>query len=167
VTGLLGAKSSTYEDISTTATISLHIARESRDHVAFCDSFGMEAEPPSACTRYILDVGLEENFTKLWIAAVACLVGYGEVGLWLACESKRFMVQGELVVTAGNPYKRWMDVYGGKEYQDAVRLGIEALEGRIAKDPPPRKRYEEWETVWETCVKLEIAFWDMAMTLLY
>jgi hydroxymethylpyrimidine/phosphomethylpyrimidine kinase / thiaminase len=175
-TRLLSAKSSTFEDISAAAAISLHIARESRTHVTFCNSFGitieqLEAEPESAAlgayTRYILDVGLEGDSIKLWIAVVACLVGYGEVGLWLARESKRSKEEDKWVVTEGNPYKQWMDVYNGKEYQDAVRVGIETLESRIAKDPPSRKRYEEWSTIWETCVKLEIAFWDMAMNLSY
>ena len=175
-TRLLGAKSSTYEDISATATISLHIAHESRTHVAFCNSFGitleqLEAEPESAAlgayVRYILDVGLEGDSIKLWIAVVACLVGYGEVGLWLGREGKKSKEEGGWIVTDENPYTRWMDIYNGKRYQDAVRVGIEGLEDRIAKDPPSRRRYEEWATVWETCVKLEIAFWDMAMNLSY
>ena len=173
---LLGAKSSTFEDISAAATISLHIARESRSHVVFCNSFGitleqLEAEPESAAlsayARYILDVGLEGDSIKLWIALVACLVGYGEVGLWLARESKKSKEDGGWVVTEGNPYKQWIDVYNGKEYQDAVQVGIEALESRIAKDPPSRKRLDDWATVWETCVKSEIAFWDMSMNISY
>ena len=50
---------------------------------------------------------------------------------------------------------------------DKVRVGIEALESKIAKDPPSRKRLEDWATVWESCVKLEIGFWDMSMNISY
>lgn len=28
------------------------------------------------------------------------------------------------VVTEGNPYKQWMEDYGGEHYQNAVRVGI-------------------------------------------
>ena len=173
---LLCAKSTNFEDISAAAAISLHIARESHNHVVFCNSFGitldqLETEPESAAlsayARYILDIGLEGDSIKLWIAVVACLVGYGEVGLWLAHESKKSKEEGGWVVTEGNPYKQWIDVYNGKEYQEAVRVGIEALESRIADDPPSRKRLEDWATVWETCVKSEIAFWDMSMNISY
>ena len=173
---LLSANSSTFEDILAAATISLHTARESRSHVVFCNSFGitlkqLEAEPESAAlgayARYILDIGLEGDSIKLCIAVVACLVGYGEVGLWLVHESRKSKKEGGWVVTEGSPYKQWMDVYNGEEYQGAVRVGIETLESRIAEDLPSRKRLEDWDTVWETCVKLEIAFWDMSMNISY
>lgn len=65
-------------------------------------------------------------------------------------------------------------VDNGEEYQGAaaVKMGIERLESRIAKDPPSRKQYEEW-ALWRwfgfisTCVKLELSFWDMPMNISY
>jgi len=41
------------------------------------------------------------------VAVAACLLGYGEVGLWLEYESQR---QGSEVYLGGNPYKRWVEV---------------------------------------------------------
>ena len=108
MTRLLGAKSSTFEGTSAAATGQRNIARESRTHVASRNSFGisleqLEAGPGSAAlgayVRYITDVVLERDPTKLWIAVVASLVGYGEVGLWLACESKKSKEESGWAVT--------------------------------------------------------------------
>lgn len=55
------------------------------------------------------------------MAVAACLLGYGEVGLWLRKEVQR---PHSWVVTEGNPYRQWMDDYGGAHYQGAVRIGI-------------------------------------------
>ena len=57
------------------------------------------------------------------MALAACLLGYGEVGLWLKREAAR---PNSWVVLEGNPYRRWIEDYSGKEYQAAVRLGIGA-----------------------------------------
>lgn len=59
--------------------------------------------------------------SKLIMAVAACLLGYGEVGLWL---KKEAMKPKTWVVIEGNPYKQWMDDYGGEHYQNAVRVGI-------------------------------------------
>lgn len=58
------------------------------------------------------------------MAVAACLLGYGEVGLWLRKEAAR---EGTWVLTEGNPYQQWMDDYGGEHYQAAVRVGIGAF----------------------------------------
>jgi hypothetical protein len=57
------------------------------------------------------------------MALAACLLGYGEVGRWLAAEAAR---PGSWVVSEGNPYKAWMDEYAGAGYQGAVREGLGA-----------------------------------------
>ena len=57
------------------------------------------------------------------MALAACLLGYGEVGLWLRKEAQR---PGTWVKTEGNPYKTWMDDYASEWYQNAVRVGIGA-----------------------------------------
>ena len=67
---------------------------------------------------------------KLTMALMACLLGYGEVGLWL----KRHAIQGDSlpseekwVVLDGNPYKKWIDDYSGEWYQGAVKTGLGVL----------------------------------------
>ncbi|KXN80916.1 hypothetical protein AN958_06833 [Leucoagaricus sp. SymC.cos] len=91
---------------------------------------------------------------------LACLLGYGEVGLWLKKEAAK---EGSWVVLENNPYKRWMDVYSGEHYQQAVKLGLDVIEARAQADPPSSLRLEEWRTVWERCTLLEKGFWDSAM----
>ena len=58
------------------------------------------------------------------MALLACLLGYGEVGLWLKKEATK---EGSWVVTENNPYKQWMDDYSGENYQLAVKLGLGML----------------------------------------
>ena len=55
------------------------------------------------------------------MAVAACLLGYGEVGLWLKKESLK---PNTWVLTEGNPYATWMEEYGGENYQEAVKRGL-------------------------------------------
>lgn len=96
------------------------------------------------------------------MALLACLLGYGEVGLWI----KKMAVLGRHgFVLEGNPYSHWIDDYAGAMYQEAVRLGLGVIEECAAEDPPSTKRYGEWCDVWQKCTRLEKGFWDMAMKL--
>ena len=97
------------------------------------------------------------------MALAACLLGYGEVGLWLRREAAQ---PDSWVVTAANPYAKWMDDYGGQDYQNAVKTGLGVIEELAALDPPSPQRFEEWRTVWRRCAMLERGFWDMALHLL-
>ncbi len=53
------------------------------------------------------------------MAVASCLVGYGEVGLWL-----RRRVETGQAKLEGNPYRRWMEDYSGPEFLAAVDRGI-------------------------------------------
>jgi hydroxymethylpyrimidine/phosphomethylpyrimidine kinase / thiaminase len=57
------------------------------------------------------------------MALAACLLGYGEVGLWLQREAKRPQSWAKL---EDNPYKAWIEDYAGEKYQAAVKVGIGA-----------------------------------------
>lgn len=123
--------------------------------------------------------------SKLTMALMACLLGYGEVGLWLKKQSE---MTNSWVVLKGNPYRQWMDEYAGEAYQNAVKIGLglstnisrflsfceelmydsvraDAIETMVMVDPPSEARFSEWRSIWERCIKLETAFWDMAMEL--
>lgn len=115
------------------------------------------------------------------MAVAACLLGYGEVGLWLKKEAAK---PNSWVVLAGNPYLKWIESYSGEDYQIAVKNGLgmsavlqsvvgayngvftEILEAMAVEDPPSPKRFQEWCTIWGRCTLLEKGFWDMAMGLL-
>ena len=111
------------------------------------------------------------------MALMACLLGYGEVGLWLKKEASK---PNSWVVLEGNPYQGWMEEYAGEGYQGAVRLGlgmlyrsfrmwtdcgIETIENMATNYAPSRRALAEWKSVWQRCTRLEKGFWDMAMNL--
>ena len=60
---------------------------------------------------------------KLIMALAACLLGYGEVGLWLKSEAAN---PNSWVKLDGNVYLKWIEDYSGPEYQAAVTLGLGA-----------------------------------------
>ena len=65
----------------------------------------------------------EGDAASLLMALAACLLGYGEVGLWLQSEAKR---PRSGIKIEDNPYKRWIEDYSGEGYQAAVKVGIGA-----------------------------------------
>ena len=70
-----------------------------------------------------MPLALEGDAASLLMALAACLLGYGEVGLWLQREATR---QQGWVKLEDNPYKTWIDDYAGERYQAAVKIGIGA-----------------------------------------
>ncbi|KAH8995894.1 hypothetical protein EDB86DRAFT_2921246 [Lactarius hatsudake] len=168
---LLVAKSSAYADFAAAAEIVLAVVRESEMHVAFSAQWGvdpaeLESTPESpACTAYgayIMDVGMQGDAASLLMALAACLLGYGEVGLWLMREAER---PQSWVRIEDNPYRKWIEDYAGEGYQAAVKVGIEKIEALAVHDPPTHKTLEHWKTIWGRCTRLEKGFWDMAMEL--
>uniref|UniRef100_A0A8H7Y4U1 Uncharacterized protein n=1 Tax=Psilocybe cubensis TaxID=181762 RepID=A0A8H7Y4U1_PSICU len=169
--GLLAAKSTSFGWIRSATETILNVLHEIGNHKTYCSTFGiteaeLESTPESAATTsygaYIMDVGLQGDSMKLVMALTACLLGYGEVGLWL---KKQASTKNSWVMLEGNPYKHWIQEYSGSMYQDAVRIGLETIESYAVADPPSAQRLKEWQTVWERCTRLEKGFWDMAMQL--
>lgn len=106
----------------------------------------------------MLDVAQQGTVLDTYVAVLSCLIGYGEVGLWLAHR----VDTGEAVLD-GNPYRRWMEDYAGDEFIGAVRRGIANLERRVAEDPPSEQRLEHLTAIFRECVKLERNFWQMGV----
>ncbi|KAI6017536.1 Phosphomethylpyrimidine kinase-domain-containing protein [Pisolithus microcarpus] len=168
---LLAAKSDNFAPILAATRIVLHIAKESSMHTSYCAQWGitkeeLELTPESSTTTaygaFLLDTGLQGDTMRLIMVLAACLLGYGEVGLWLKREAQK---PNSWVVWEGNPYLKWMEDYSGEDFQNAVKVGLETIESRAAADPPSASRYAEWLAAWERCTDLEKSFWDMAMNL--
>ena len=130
---LMAAKSTSFTAISAAMESVQGVLQEiSTNHQAFCTRWGvsekeLEETPESTATTaygaYIMDVGLQGDAIKLNMALSACLLGYGEVGLWLIEESKRpdsWVVLDEEL----NPYVPWIREYSGEMYQKAVEIGL-------------------------------------------
>ncbi|KAG8898698.1 hypothetical protein FRB99_007220 [Tulasnella sp. 403] len=109
---LLVAKSSSFGPIASSAQTILHIVQETGMHASYCESWGVsrdellatpESVATSAYTTYLLDCGLRGDDLTLIVALLACLLGYGEVGLWL----KRMSLDPSSGIrTEGNPYQK-------------------------------------------------------------
>ncbi|KAH9939574.1 Phosphomethylpyrimidine kinase-domain-containing protein [Amylocystis lapponica] len=170
--GLLAAKSATFPAIdSATRTIG-NVIREVSMHREFCAQWGIseaeldatrESPATTAYGAYLLNVGLQGDASRLVMALAACLLGYGEVGLWLKREAAR---ADSWVRLEGNPYVKWIEDYSGEWYQSAVKVGLGTIEALAVVDPPSPARLEEWRGVWEECTRLERGFWDMSLGLL-
>ncbi|ORY32141.1 putative phosphomethylpyrimidine kinase [Naematelia encephala] len=160
----LGAfKAQTFSEIEAFTDIAKHVVMESSMHVEFCESFGIslselqatpESAPNAAYSRYILDVGQSGDILDLYVAVASCLVGYGEVGLWLRKHGAKL---------EGNPYRRWIEDYSGPEYFGAIQRGITNLEQRIVAEGVGEGRMKRLEGIWQECVKLERDFWEMGL----
>ncbi|KAK1217678.1 trifunctional hydroxymethylpyrimidine kinase/phosphomethylpyrimidine kinase/thiaminase [Marasmius sp. AFHP31] len=187
--GLLAAKSTGYPQIASATQVILNILTELETHKSMSAKFGISvedldnAEEGIATTGYggyLLTIGLEGmragfshfetevgrdspgDSTKLLMAVLACLLGYGEVGLWLKRQAGE---PGSKIQLEGNQYRTWIEDYSGEMYQNAVRVGLETIEEHAEKDPPSLARLEDWLNVWKRCTELEKGFWDAAMKL--
>ncbi|WVQ79760.1 phosphomethylpyrimidine kinase [Cryptococcus sp. DSM 104549] len=167
----LGAyKADNFEDIEAFSQITMHIAKESSMHVAYCEQFGITLEqlqstPESpncaAYARYVVDIGTQGDILELYMGVFSCLVGYGEVGLWLKGQVEKGNAKVE-----GNLYGKWMSDYSGEDFLGAVNRGIANLEKRVALDPPSPERLAKLTKIFHECVRLESGFWDMGLNLI-
>ncbi|EJD48646.1 thiamin biosynthesis protein [Auricularia subglabra TFB-10046 SS5] len=169
--GLLAAKSHSFAGMSAAALTIQAIVSEKSTHEELCAAYGVSQEvlrstPESPATAayggYLLDVALTGDAGAVLVVLGSCLVGYGEVGLWLVNQAK----EGKSSIKVdGNPYQRWIEDYAGDVYQKAVTVGIEALEHMAADAPPSAAKLNEYKYIWHKCTRLEKGFWDMAMAL--
>lgn len=131
-------------------------------HIDYCKEWGiseqqlLEEKESSACvayTRFVLDRGLSGDLAELHAALAPCMMGYAEIGSWL--------MEQPFTKLEGNPYRKWIDMYASKEFQDAISLEKEVLE-RLCADLP-----ESWlsrvKKTFGTATRMEVAFWDMGL----
>ncbi|PWW78506.1 hypothetical protein C7212DRAFT_293581 [Tuber magnatum] len=157
---LAGYKSASIAGISKTASIVQYMVAETALHLDYCSRFGLtqsqveEAEESLACTaytRFVLDIGMSQDFFALQVAMAPCLLGYQEVALRLAKEGKK----------DGNIYWEWVESYSGKDYGEAVVRGRELLES-FAQDVGV-KRIGELLAIFAKATKMERNFWGMGL----
>jgi thiaminase len=68
-----------------------------------------------------VEICLLGDHARLSVALAACLLGYGEIGLWLKEEAR---APNSWVRWDDNPYLKWMEDYSGDDYQKAVKVGL-------------------------------------------
>jgi hydroxymethylpyrimidine/phosphomethylpyrimidine kinase len=160
---LAAYKSTNMRDINRSAEIVRHIDRETSLHISYCEEeFGISREDMTsteehqACvayTRYVLDIGHQQDYFALQMALLSCLIGYGAISerLFKDPSTKR----------EGNRYWKWICNYVAEDYVEAVKLGKELVEKEARKTSVAR--LEELVAIFIMGTKLEAGFWDMGL----
>src|SRR5437868_13131779 len=103
-------------------------------HVEYCRGWGLseaelavEPEAPEtiAYTRFVLDRGVAGDRLDLEVVLAPCMIGYAEIA------SER--MANAATRRDGNPYREWLDMYAGAEYQDLARDCAAALDEQFVR----------------------------------
>jgi thiaminase/transcriptional activator TenA len=101
--------------------------------------------------RYVLDRAQTGDALDLTVTLSACLAGYAEVGLRLCADpATKF---------DGNPYRDWIETYGGEAYLSLARDGLASLQ-ELSQFYGGEARYPALLKQFRQAVRLEAAFWD-------
>jgi thiaminase/transcriptional activator TenA len=164
--GLAVYKSDSLADMrAAAATVTALLDVEMKLHVEFCAGWGlgeaeMEALPEAtatmAYTRFVLERGMAGDVLDLHTALAPCVVGYGEIGRELANDPATKL--------EGNPYRPWIEMYAGDEYQEVAGDAIAQLD-RLAEIRLGPGRFDALATTFAQATRLEAAFWEMGLRL--
>lgn len=133
-------------------------------HVTYCEKWGLtesdlENEPEDfgtvAYTRYVLDAGMTGDLVDLYAALAPCSIGYAVIGKALLEESK--------TVLEGNPYRSWIELYGGEEFQSGVAAGAEYFDQLLAEIDINSQRGQRLIHIFKTATRMEVAFWQQGL----
>ena len=132
-------------------------------HRDYCRSWGIapetleltrEARANMAYTRYVLDAGLSGDLLDLLAALAPCVVGYAEIG------RERLADPGTRLES--NPYRSWLETYGGSEFQALAQSVIDQMD-RLAALRGGEQRLSSLQRRFGDATRLEIGFWDMGL----
>jgi thiaminase/transcriptional activator TenA len=132
-------------------------------HIGFCRLWGlseavMAAEPETletvAYTRFVLDRGLAGDRLDLEVALAPCVVGYAEIA--------RERMADPATKHDGNPYREWLDMYAGAEYQSLAGEAATALDEQFARRGG-EGRFPALAASFATATRLEADFWQMGL----
>ena len=160
---LAAYKSDTLTEMRSAAASMLNIIDvEMQLHTEYCQSWGLSLDDLSethedlattAYTRFVIDCGTRGDLLDLMTALAPCVIGYAEIGSHLA--------QSSLVKNESNPYKNWINMYSGDEYQQVSDTAAEQLNALFMTRGGPG-RYDALSYIFNQATKLEIEFWEMA-----
>ncbi len=169
---LAAFKSDHLDDLRTaSAMLGALIDSEIALHVKYCAGWGLseagmaalpEAAANLAYTRFVLDTGMAGDLLDLLVALAPCVMGYAEIGIWLGTDPA-----GDRTDT--NPYRDWIYMYAGAEYQQVAQGALEQLDRvaarRLGPEPIASPRWVKLTETFRTATRLEIGFWDMGLNL--
>lgn len=151
------------------ATLNALLNAEMNLHLRTCAAWGLseadmaaipEADANLAYTRFVLDSGMAGDLLDLLVALAPCVLGYGEIGARLLADPQTRL--------DGNPYREWIEAYGGVEYQEVAEAAGKQLDrvarNRLGADPTRSPRWGSLSRTFQTATRLEAGFWTMGLT---
>lgn len=163
---LAAYKADTLDDMRpAVASLSAIVETEMKLHLKFCEGWGLtaadvEAAPEAtatiAYTRYVLERGMAGDLLDLHTALTPCVLGYAEIGRSLLNDPKTQL--------DGNPYRAWIEEYGGETFQELARES-ETYLNNLATARLTESRYELVAQTFARATLLETQFWEMGLTL--
>jgi thiaminase (transcriptional activator TenA) len=132
-------------------------------HIEYCRGWGLsqaalaaapEALETVAYTRFVLDRGLAGDRLDLEVALAPCIVGYAEI----AAER----IADPATRLDGNPYREWLAMYAGAEYQALARDAAIALDEAFARRGGAG-RLPALASCFTAATRLEADFWQMGL----
>jgi len=150
------------------ATLGALLDTEMRLHVGYCAGWGLceadmaaipEAEANLAYSRFVLEAGLSGDLLDLLVALAPCVVGYGEIGARLGAAPPAPLET--------NPYREWIEMYAGADYQEVARAAVAQLDRvaarRLGAQPWCAPRWPALCRTFRTATRLEAGFWAMGL----
>jgi thiaminase (transcriptional activator TenA) len=132
-------------------------------HLDYCRGWGLseaalaaapEAPATIAYTRFVLDRGLAGDRLDLETALAPCIIGYAVIA------AERMADPGTR--RDGNPYRAWLEMYAGDEYQQLAREAGSALDDAFARRGG-EGRFAALAADFATSARLEADFWQMGL----
>lgn len=132
-------------------------------HVRYCERWGIrrevlestaEARANMAYTRYVLERGLAGDALDLLVALAPCVCGYAEIG--------RERIRHPETRLEGNPYRDWLELYAGDEFQQLAESVMEQM-NRLAMERAGPQRLAGLAKTFRDATRLEVGFWDMGL----
>ena len=162
-------KSETLADMREAAgAVDALLNKEMQLHVDYCARWGLgeadmlaaaEAKANVAYTRYVLETGMAGDLLDLLVALAPCACGYGEIGARLLADPATKI--------EGNPYRDWIELYGGAEFQDVSRSAVRQIDRvaarRVGEVPESVGRWDSLCRIFRTATRLETDFWQMGL----
>ena len=132
-------------------------------HIDYCRGWGLsetalaaesEASATIAYTRFVLERGLAGDRLDLEVALAPCVVGYGVIAAERMADPRTRL--------AGNPYREWLEMYAGEEYQRLAGEAEAALEDQFTRRGG-EGRVAGLAANFALAARLEAEFWQMGL----
>lgn len=135
-----------------------------KDEYNFDYDENFDFKPGKACLdycSYLLKVAEEGDFLDIKVAVAPCLHGYKEAGVrGVELRKRRKGGLGVLKEEKHNEvYDDWLNEYTSEWYEEAHKVGIQALEEIVNEANVSEGRYDELIKIFGDVTKLEIEFW--------